>query len=944
MAERSLLISPYFASVLIICGLALYTARLRRRHVKLCGLGVIGVMTLAWMAPHWSDSWMNGRVQFANLATLLVLFGAGAALLLRDNGRPRTVPPDRRSIAVALLGAFLSVLTAYALVERDILKTHQFAKAAAAEEAEDVREAFVRVAALVGRFGERWTAMGYTPSSGFIEHEFGSYMRDFPFLQRLAVVDGQHIVLQEKVREGFSSGWIEDILTESYWRDWLRHVQDSGEAHVLPQAYALGSDTIGLVVAPLSDPYMRDAFVIATVSLTRLLAGTFTRNRDAPYFRVGYGDLVLYQTTDASPADRLAKIEITIPFHHDAVLRLSYGRVAPDARVGFDILPEFVLLAGVTFTLFLIASQRLAYVARYRSAQLSHSALHDPLTGLPNRRLLEQNLKDACALAKSQGQTVSVVFFDLDGIKVVNDSMGHAVGDKLLVEVASRLQQGTVSIGSVARLGGDEFVVLILGLSDLQVQDCTQRLLISLGQPYFVDRTALRVTASAGITVNDGDVKDPMQLVREADLAMLEAKEEGRNTWHRYTVDMIARVTERLELRNDLQSAMDSDMLQLHYQPIVDGQTGRLTGVEALLRWPHAARGFIPPSRFIPLAEETGQIIPLTEWVLAAACRDSGILRKHGLPPFAVIVNISPLYFQRVDFVEKIRRALQGAALPAAFLEIEITESVLLDNEEGAILKLAELREMGVKTSIDDFGTGYSSLNYLKNLPIDKVKIDRLFVADVVSDPADAAIAQGIISMAHHLDLKVVAEGVETESQFAFLKRNRCDEFQGYLFAQPMSFGALLGMLSENGCRLRLPGSTQERASDRVLLLVDDEKNILNALVRLLRRDGYQILTANGPARAFEVLAQHQVHVVVSDQRMPDMTGTEFFRKVKEMYPDTVRMILSGYTDLKSVTEAVNHGEIYKFITKPWDDEALRREIGDAFKKFNVGKDGIRQP
>jgi EAL domain-containing protein (putative c-di-GMP-specific phosphodiesterase class I)/CheY-like chemotaxis protein len=501
------------------------------------------------------------------------------------------------------------------------------------------------------------------------------------------------------------------------------------------------------------------------------------------------------------------------------------------------------------------------------------------------------------------------------------------------MEVAHRLQCGVHKGGTATRLGGDEFVLVFFGIELQQVQEFTQRILTDLSNPYSIAGRILRVTASAGVTISDGDVKDSMQLVREADLAMLRAKHEGRNTWHTYTVDLSARVAERLELRNELQSALDADKLVLHYQPIVEGSSGKIMGIEALVRWSHPMHGHISPARFIPLAEETGQIVPLTDWVLATACRDIGILRRQGHRAFPVSVNISPVYFQRVDFVQNMQRTLQSAALPAAFLEIEIIEGVLLDNEEAAILKLTQLRDIGIKTAIEDFGTGYASLNYLKNLPIAKVKIDRSFIVDVVSDPADAAIAQGIISMAHYLGLKVVAEGVETESQYAFLKRSHCDEFQGYLFARPMTFGALVTMLSENNACVFTTERLNQPELDRILLLVDDEKNILSALTRLLRRDGYRILTATGPAEAFELLATHEVQVIVSDQRMPEMSGTEFFSKVKDMYPNTTRMILSGYTDLKSVTEAINHGAIYKFITKPWDDEALRKDVEHAFMK-----------
>lgn len=929
IAGYPVFLSLYFSSTVLFCGLALYAARTYTLYARRFALIVILVMTWAYIAPQWFGAWQNGRIISAVFGTVLVLSGAVAALLLRHKVKPRVPAPASGPAWMAWLGISVVTLITYGLIEDNIITRQQFVKREAEAVAHDIQGRIKQATGLMRRLSERWATIEHIPTQALIEREFDSYMRDFSFFDSLAIVDGGSIARQDD-RTGFFRGWDGRSAPDARLQDWLTQVHDSGDTHVAVDEHILQNGNAGLVATPLSNPKMKGWLVMARLSLADIFAQATSRAQDG-YFLISHGGHVLYRTAGALPKEAFAAGDITIPAHHDFNLELDYVYSNAPSELSTEILPEFVLLAGMIFTFLLISSQRLAYVARERSLQLHHSALHDPLTGLPNRRMLEQILRDACARAKSEGTSVSVVFFDLDGIKLINDSMGHAIGDGVLVEVANRLQRGLPKDGNVTRLGGDEFVLLFSGIGTEQVQELTQRVIIDLSEPYLIGDRVLRVTASAGIATRHGHFKDPMQLVREADLAMLRAKQEGRNTWHAYTVDLSSRVADRLELRNDLQSALEEEGLELHYQPIIAGHSGQVVGVEALVRWPHPTRGYMEPSRFIRLAEETGQIIPLTEWVLAAACRARRILSKQGFPAFPVIVNISPLYFQRADFVQDIRQALDHAALPAELFEIEITEGVLLDNEEAAILKLAQLRELGIRTSIDDFGTGYSSLNYLKNLPIDKVKIDRSFVVDVVSDPGDAAIAQGVISMAHHLGLKVVAEGVETESQFSFLKRSHCDEFQGYLLARPMSFNKLVTMLSENGCRVFPPQPLIEPASERVLLLVDDEKNILNALTRLLRRDGYRILTASGPAQAFELLAQHRVQVIVSDQRMPEMTGTEFFSKVKEIYPATTRMILSGYTDLKSVTDAINRGAIYKFITKPWDDEALRKDIEHAF-------------
>ena len=572
-------------------------------------------------------------------------------------------------------------------------------------------------------------------------------------------------------------------------------------------------------------------------------------------------------------------------------------------------------------------------------SKLAYNASHDVLTGLPNRSLLEDRLIQACQMARRYRRMVGVLFFDLDGFKPVNDSLGHRVGDQLLMEVASRLEQGIRSGDTVARASGDEFIVVLPDLAHGDdVIKVVEQLLRAVAAPYRIQDRTLQLTASAGIALDDGSIDDPMMLVQQADLAMYRAKQQGRNTYQWFASDLNEEANERVELRNDLQRALEQGQLELFYQPIVESRTGRIRGAEALIRWHHPDRGLVAPNQFIPLAEDTGQIIELGQWVLQQACRDAIRLLGMGYRDYRVSVNVSPVQLRQQGFVGLVKDTLRQTGLAPERLELEIVESSILYDTEQVVDRLRQLRDLGIGIAIDDFGTGFSSLSYLKIMPVTKIKIDRAFVKDVISNRRDAAITQGILSMAHHLSLDVVAEGVETQAHAAFLRKNNCQLLQGFLFARPMPFGAFAEFLSTQGG----VGSNQDTGdndsadSKPTLLLLDDEANILRALSRVLRRDGYRILPTTSVNEAFELLAANNVQVIISDQRMPAMSGTEFLSQVKDIYPDTVRIVLSGYTDLKSVTEAINEGAIYKFLTKPWDDQQIRDHIRQAFVYYGA--------
>jgi diguanylate cyclase (GGDEF)-like protein len=423
---------------------------------------------------------------------------------------------------------------------------------------------------------------------------------------------------------------------------------------------------------------------------------------------------------------------------------------------------------------------------RYQE-ELERQANYDGLTGLPNRHLLHDRLRQTVA-EQRHVRPVTVVFIDLDHFKFINDSMGHNAGDELLCQVAERLQGSVRDSDTVARLGGDEFVVI---LNEQPREDVVframQRILTRIAEPIHVNERELHVTCSAGISLYPQDGADVETLLKNADAAMYRAKAQGRNNFQFYTSEMNRLVNERLTLEHDLRRALQRGELLLHYQPRINLESGLVDGVEALVRWMHPERGLILPDSFIQIAEETGLIVQLGEWVLQQACEQSRAWKAARLPRVAMAVNLSARQFREENLVKRVAKIVRETGLKPGDLEMELTESLIMHDAELAIATLRELKALGVRLSVDDFGTGYSSLSYLQRLPIGTLKIDKSFVQGIGGvDPDAGVLAHAIISLGHSLHLKVVAEGVETEAQLAFLKQHRCDEAQGFYFARPL--------------------------------------------------------------------------------------------------------------------------------------------------------------
>ncbi len=435
---------------------------------------------------------------------------------------------------------------------------------------------------------------------------------------------------------------------------------------------------------------------------------------------------------------------------------------------------------------------------RDNEQRLQHIAYHDPLTNLPNRLLIQDRFQHAINKARRSEQKVAFLILDLDRFKDINDSLGHDIGDQLLKETADRLQSCVRDSDTVGRLGGDEFAIVLEQIEELtHVGMLVRRMLSKLAQEFAIEDHTLYISASIGISIYPTDSAKVDELVRFAEVAMYRAKEQGGNNYQLYTADMNARAHELLLLETHLRQALEERQLLLFYQPQYDLATGELAGMEALLRWRHPEKGMVSPGDFIPLAEETGLIVPIGEWVLRTACQQSLAWQKAGHPPVPVAVNISGRQFKEPDFIETVEKVLEETGLDPRWLELEITESVVMDRVEETILTLAELRGRGIQLAIDDFGTGYSSLSYLKRFPINKLKIDRSFVMDVVENPTDAAIAGSIVSLAHSMNLEVIAEGVETEAQMEFLKARGCHQIQGFLLGRPLPAEEFTGFFAK---------------------------------------------------------------------------------------------------------------------------------------------------
>ncbi len=583
--------------------------------------------------------------------------------------------------------------------------------------------------------------------------------------------------------------------------------------------------------------------------------------------------------------------------------------------------------------------------AQREAEQKWHQArMHHAVSGLPNRAAFLDQIDAAAHAARWQQGAFTVFALEVPRIAEVQASMGFGAGDALAQALAARLLAHSGPGESAAQLGDTEFALMLEHATRPDapgLRERALRLCELLDAPVRLGATDVHPRAVVGIARFPEDADAPAGLLEAAQKARLGVPPGAPMAF--FKPESNAQVVRAMQLEAALRRAvanLDDGAMSLVYQPQVSLADGRVRGAEALLRWHDAELGDVGPAEFLPLAERAGLIGAIGEFVMRSACRQAAAWRRAGLPPLRVSVNLSAVQLQRPDLAQHVQALLRDTGAEASQLAVEITEQMALADMARAAEVLRALKALGVEIALDDFGTGTSGLGCLRSLPIDLVKVDREFVHDVTGAPHDVSVTRAVITMAHGLQLQVLAEGVETESQLTLLSANACDAIQGRWFSAPLKPEALEAFVRGDPT---LPARFITRARrTRTVLLVDDEENILSSLKRLLRRDGYHIITAGSADQGLQRLAETDVDVIVSDQRMPGISGVEFLRRAKALYPHTVRMVLSGYTELQSIIDAVNEGSIYRFLTKPWDDTQLRAHVAEAMHHKEMADENRR--
>ncbi|GAA4428754.1 EAL domain-containing protein [Acidovorax lacteus] len=576
---------------------------------------------------------------------------------------------------------------------------------------------------------------------------------------------------------------------------------------------------------------------------------------------------------------------------------------------------------------------------REAEQRIQELANHDEVTGLANRTQLLDRIDQAVHAARWDPQPFLLLSIEVDEIDHLRRAMGYGAGDALAMAVAARLCVLAENGDTVARVDGGEFAILLDPRSaamDPSGAHHARKIVEALARPERLGAAEIVPRGRVGVARFPADAEQAGQLLEAAQTARMGSPDEEVAF---YTPQTRATALRRIAIESGLRHAVERDELFMRYQLQADLVTGELAGADAMLHWHSAELGEVPRPEFLSVARQTGLIVMLGNWARDAVCRQLSAWDAQGMAALRVSMRITPLELSQPDIVERIRGCLERHRVPGSRFGIEISEQVLVSAHMDIAKTLSALRALGLEITLGDFGSGATNLRLLRTLPVDVIKVHRSCVPDVTAATGDVSLTRAILNLAHSLHLKVLAEGVETPGQLTLLVANGCDRMQGPVFALP---GLAEEVVRQQREGLRLPAHFLRTQRERTLLLVDDEPNIVSALKRLFRRDGYRIVTAHSGVEGLQRMAEYEVDVVLSDQRMPGMTGVEFLRRAKELYPDTVRMVLSGYTELQSITDAINEGAIYRFLTKPWDDEHLREHVQEAFRQKGMADENKR--
>ena len=944
VGNKYLLMSVNQAMLLIACGLLLIFAIAVPRFKTVVAFFAVLLSGFGWVSDWFWPEWQAQRSGYTELALSLSLLSGIMMLIVRPVGGSDAFRPGRASLATAIIGTFFSAGAAYILVERDVIQIQERAQAQVQGLRNDVTASIASSVSAIERLAARWSTIERGVSPVFVQQEFESIVGGFDEIKRITYLDTDLAPRHDKIDEQPYAGFLEQALATPEFRSYLDHVIKTGQVHLAPAGQFISDPRIGFVIAGIRSGDVAQRLVVGTLDLEQLATQRLDPALIGCCYEITANGDVMRAAASGSNKRALAFAQDQADLHHDMTLGFRYW-YEDSSSIDQPHLPEGILLFGLVFTFLANSSQRLTHVVRRSNLQLQHSALHDALTDLPNRRMLAQELRRIKRECDRDGSSLSVVFLELDGLRLISDTVGHEAADTLVIESAKRLRQALPEVAGLARLDSGDFVVYVSGMTEQEIEVLTRRLLSVVQEPLQFESNQLRVTAFAGISRSTDQQVEPMQMVRQADMAMLRARKGGYSAWRHYTPELGKQVNARLALYNDLQAAIDKGAMKLRLQPVVDGRTGAIASFEVLIRQPHPVKGEISPGVFIPMAEESGQILPLTDWLLSEACEQAKRLEAAGYGGLPLAVNISPRYFQTANFVERIRIALLRADVSPSILRLEITEGVLLDDAAAAIVKLQHLRDLGVEASLDDFGTGYSSLAYLRQLPISTIKIDQTFVRHVTSEPSDAAIVRGVIAMAHHLHLKVVAEGIETAAQFSFLQRSGCDLFQGYLFDRPLLIDDILALPPVEGASRELPtvgtpfGAPRTQRPFAILLagheqwsrpLAQDLSEALDEFSGSAAASRFVVMQADSGAHALAMLAQFDVDLAVVHDGLTDIGFRSILKKAVDMYPGLTRWVFLQARRSLQMTDSLEDSEkdlVHRFWALPADIQEMTQAI-----------------